>query len=242
MRTSTLAFATTAAITMAALAACASNPGTQPNDMSAAQHEAMANQQAAEAREHDAKYDPNASTEAPHRCHEGSVATEASPCWSSSSNPTAHNLNEAKVHRRIAAEHRAASDVLRDAEARACAGVSDDDRDMSPFHHREDILRVDPLTESAGPKGTPRVAGAVVFFRAVPGMTEAWLQRVVDCHIARNAALGHRVPEMAYCPLVPGHVTARVTTTSGALSVAIRSDDAASAAEVLKRAQSLTSQ
>jgi hypothetical protein len=46
-------------------------------------------------------------------------------------------------------------------------------------------------------------------------MTAEWLQRLTDCHIARNAALGHVAPAMPDCPLVPMGVTARVTSTGG---------------------------
>jgi hypothetical protein len=44
---------------------------------------------------------------------------------------------------------------------------------------------------------------AIVMFRARPSMTAEWLQRVVDCHPARNAALGHVVLDLPDCPLVP---------------------------------------
>lgn len=30
-----------------------------------------------------------------------------------------------------------------------------------------------------------------------------WLERAISCHLARNAALGHEVPAMPDCPLVP---------------------------------------
>jgi hypothetical protein len=81
--------------------------------------------------------------------------------------------------------------------------------------------------------------GAIITFRAVKGMTAQWLQRVVDCHLARNAALGHELPEMAYCPLVPKDVSAHVSATDTGFAVAVRSDDATTAAEILGRARSL---
>ena len=80
---------------------------------------------------------------------------------------------------------------------------------------------------------------AVVVFRAVPGMTAEWLQRLVDCHVARNAALGHDVPEMSSCPLVPKGAHATVTATSGGFAVAIRGDDEATSREILRRAEAL---
>ena len=65
------------------------------------------------------------------------------------------------------------------------------------------------------------------------------LQHIVDCHVARSAALGHVVPEMLYCPLVPNGVTAKVTVASDGFAVAIRADDPASADEILRRARAL---
>ena len=158
-------------------------------------------------------------------------------------NPTSEHLDEAKKHQRMAADHRAGSQALRDAEGRACVGISDDDRDTSPFDHRQDIASVEALTvgTTSGKSQSARTEGAIVTFRAVPGMTAQWLQRVVDCHLARNTALGHEVPEMAYCPLVPKGVSARVAGTDSGFSVAIRADDSQTAQEILNRARALAS-
>jgi hypothetical protein len=81
--------------------------------------------------------------------------------------------------------------------------------------------------------------GTVVTFRAVPGMTAEWLQRVVNCHLARNASLGHAVPEMPECPRVPRGAQARVRSTGDGFAVEIRSDDEAAAREILARARRL---
>lgn len=147
----------------------------------------------------------------------------------------------AEEHRRAAAAHRAASQALRDAEARACAGLDAGDRDESPFWHREDIASVEPLVVEthAGKTSTPRTVGAIVTVRAVKGMTAQWLQRLVDCHLARNAALGHDVPEMAYCPLVPRGASAHVAATDTGFAISVSVDDAATAEEVLRRARAL---
>ncbi|MCI0570459.1 MAG: hypothetical protein L0Y66_06885 [Myxococcaceae bacterium] len=113
---------------------------------------------------------------------------------------------------------------------------------MSPFEHVEDIASVEELIiRTGGPKVGPtaKLVGATVTFRAVPGMTAEWLQRVVDCHLARNAALGHVVPEMPDCPLVPKGVQAQVRSTGSGFAVEIRSDDPATAREILSRAQRL---
>lgn len=230
-----------------AIAGCGGMPGTHPHDTSAAQHEAMAAGAEHGAALHQAQYDPNAVRE---KCGIGGGAYgPAQPaCWTSSVNPTEQHLEQADQLQKAAAAHRAASQALRDAEARACAGLSDEDRDISPFAHREDIVDVQPIisnvTSSVQSVASPKeqyakVRGATVTFRAVPGMTAAWLQRVVDCHLARNAALGHVVPEMPFCPLVPNGVTAIVSEAGGGFAVAIQSDDDATAEEVLRRARAL---
>jgi hypothetical protein len=200
--------------------------------MSAAQHEAMAANEARTAELHSAQYNPNARQER-ERCG------PRGGCWTSITNPTKEHLEEAEKHQKMAADHRAASQTLRDAEANACTGISEEDRDMSPFEHREDIESVEPLTvtttSSKGQYG--RTVGAVITFRAVPGMTAQWLQRVIDCHLARNAALGHNVPEMPNCPLVPKGVTATVTPTATGFAVAVRGEDSATVDEILRRAR-----
>lgn len=231
---------------LAFTAACASTPGASPHDMGAAQHSGEAQVHAAAADTHVAQYDANAAVERTRCLRKGGHSAGADldgACWTSVTNPTTEHLRVAEEHRRHAADHRAASTALRDAEARACAGISAEDRDMSPFEHREDVESVEPLVERTGPDKLPteRTVGAIVTFRAVPGMTAQWLQRVVDCHLARNAALGHAVPEMEYCPLVLQGATARVTSSDVGFAVAIRSEDAHTGQEILRRARSLLS-
>ena len=225
------------------LAACASTstPGANPHDMSMGQHNASAEQHAAVASAHQAQYDPNA-TESKNRCSAGSAARDTfDVCWTTSVNPTKEHLEQAEVHRKHAADHRAASDALRGAEANACAGIAADDRDISPFWHTGDIARVERLTvpDLSGDLPADRTVGAKVTFRAVPGMSAEWLQRVVDCHIARNSALGHVAPNMPNCPLVPRGVSADVKSTGDGFSVTIRADDISTAKEVLARAERL---
>jgi hypothetical protein len=146
------------------------------------------------------------------------------------------------AHRAAAAKHRAASAALRDAEATACVGISEDDRDTSPFEHTSDITSVEPYSveEHLGEAGfATRPAGAVVTFRAVPGLTAEWLQRLVDCHLGRNAALGHVVPEMPACPLVPSGVRAQVRSTGNGFAVEIDGGNPDTARAILARAQRL---
>jgi hypothetical protein len=201
--------------------------------MSVAQHEQAAGVQEAQADTHAGQYSPTATTS----------GTECNPyggCWTELSNPTKQHLEDAGKHRKMAADHRAAAQTLRDAEARPCVGISEYDRDTSPFDHREDITSVQPAyVHVSGKQAADRLAGASVVFRAVPGMTTEWLQRVVDCHLARNSALGNDVPEMSYCPLVPKGVTAKVSSAGDGFTVTIESQDSSIAQEVLRRAQAL---
>lgn len=215
---------------------CAADPGTKPHDMSQAQHEAMAKQEDQAAVEHAEQHDPTASAELTNCSGKGG-------CWTSVSNPTAQHANDAKRHQELAHKHRAAAAALTDVEARACAGLSEEDRDMSPFYHREDIAAVTPLFEEfkAGKGVTKKEVGATIVFRAVPGVTAEWLQRVVDCHIARAAAVGHDMPEMSYCPLVPKNVKANVASTGDGFAVNVSADDASTIAEIRKRAEALKS-
>lgn len=215
----------------------ARNPGARPHDMGAAEHEQTAAEHDAEAAAEAAKYDP-AATETHRRCGGGKGAH---PCWTSTTNPTDGYLRDAEAHRKMAEEHRAASAALRTAEESACVGLEPEDRDESPFEaHAADIASVEPITVHRGGKQPDdHLVGTVVTLRAVEGLTPEWLQRVVDCHLARNAAVGHEMPEMPSCPLVPKGASAAVTSTGSGFAVTIRSDDEQAAADILARARRL---
>lgn len=236
-----IVLALSSATTFAGLG-CTSSHVARPDEMSTAEHSQEAHRQERAGNAAEARYDPEATvveTNCGNGMQNGRIGIEAIvPCWTSESNPTDHHRERAERHRQEAADHRAASQVLRDAEQQACAGIPEMDRDMSPFDHSEDISNVEPHTEINITSVPPeRTAGAVVTFRAVPGMTAEWLQRVVNCHLARNASLGNEVPEMPNCPLVPRGAEARVASVGDGFAVTIRSDDEASSREILARAQ-----
>jgi hypothetical protein len=211
----------------AACAACASSE-TTPGAMSAARHDAVAHEQEYEARQDFARYHP---AEAEVNCR----PPEYNACWDSQTNPTEDWLQQARIHMQLAEAHRAASKALRDAEARACAGLPAHDRDISPFAHRTDITRSHSILSEDG----TRYLGADVDFRARPGMTAGYLQRVVDCQLARDEAVDHDVPEMSYCPLVPKGAWAKVTAIADGLEVTIQSPDEDGATEIARRARAL---
>lgn len=231
------------------LFACATTPGSKPQDMTVAGHEAASAEAEQQAAIHMQDFDPRAKS-VRERCtrsgplpgeHErwapGNAGSNAVPCWSSTVNPTRIHLDEVRMLRRAAADHRAAAKALQEAEASACTTIPPEERDISPFFNREDIERVD--LEYATTSADKTLVGATIVFRATPGLTAEWLTRSVECHLARSAAAGHEMPEMAYCPLVPRGVSAAVKSTGTGFAVTITSSDSQSAAEVVRRAQAL---
>lgn len=216
--------------------ACAST-GTRPDDMSATAHDAQADAHQRAAAQQEALAAPTR-TESETTCVGGAVGKGI--CWTSMRLVSDEHKRIAEEHRRIAAEHRAASATLRDAEAKSCVGVDPSDRDLSPFLHREDIARVDPMYApvTIDKSHSADLVGATIEFRDVPGLTRERLQQVVDCHLARNAALGHPAT-MPDCPLMPRGVHAQVDTASGHLVVTIKADDLAGGNEVYARASRL---
>lgn len=240
-----------AGVPVSAMLGACTPVGTRPTDMSVTSHQAAAKAEEAQAVEHAQQHDTNATAAEENCARQG---TERQACWSDSVDATAEHQEMALEHREMAAKHRAAAAALVSAEASACDGLSEMDRDMSPFAHKADIRGATDLTEkihdeeeytsdiAAGSPGErQRLVGASVVFKAVPGMTAEWLQRVVDCHLARNAALGHNVPEMAYCPLVPKGAMARVRSVGDGFAVDIQGDNETSIREIVRRARMLTS-
>lgn len=70
-------------------------------------------------------------------------------------------------------------------------------------------------------------------------LTEEWLRRVVDCHLARNAVVG-AYHTLSYCPLAVPRAKATVRSVGNGFAVDITMDDQKSLKEVIARAQALT--
>lgn len=225
------------------LLACGGTHGTKSHEMSSAGHEQAARaQEAAIANVEDAcqqkrRNQLTTGPGVPTSAGSEPADTPYTPCWQ------AADRRVVDAHARAAADHRTASAELRAAEAGACAGIASEDRDMSPFERVADIANVEPLVEQTRVGRTSALrtetVGAIVTFRAVPGLTAESLQRIVDCHLARNAALGHVVPEMPNCPLVPRGARARVRSVGNGFAVDIRGDDETAAREIRERAERL---
>jgi hypothetical protein len=215
-----------------AFVGCAS---TSKPAVSAEQHDQNAASDEARAKQEDQRYDPDA-TETISRCGPTGItgvsnldAISEGPCWSAHINPTSKHHAQAVKLRKAAAKQRAASQALRDAEAVACSGLTDADRDESPFIHAEDIAAV---TTDPG-------NGATVVFKPLTGMTVPWLKKLIKCHTARAAALGYQVPEMSDSPLVLQGITTAVTQQSQGIAVEIRSTSKATALEIVHRAEAM---
>jgi hypothetical protein len=222
------------ATALAALSACASSTGETRTQLSTAEHETTAARLELRAVAEEERYEPLAGV-----CR-GRLQQGEGVCWTSLWNPTEQYLRHAEAHRREAEAHRGAARELREAEGRACAGLSATDRDLSPFDHYEDILRVDPLHGGvARYLEEPWTEGVVVTFRPIRGMSVASLQRIVDCQIARNNALGNDVSRLQHCLLVPRGVRASVAAAPAGFAVTIRADDRRTAEEIIRRADLL---
>lgn len=221
---------------------CAS-PRVRPGDMSVRDHETAAAEDSAEAGRHAERYDPKAVRytdvypESLPGCDK-TLAGSCSPMWSMRMNPTDRELALAVAHKARARQHRAAARALRDTEARACANVSPSDRDISPFQRRRDIRFVMEIGASGG-NAAPGPAGAAVVFGPVPGLTATTLERIVECHLARYAALGFDQSENTDCPLNVRGASAIVRTLPDGLAVEITSTDAAGALEISRRVRAL---
>lgn len=213
---------------------CAHAQGTVPQDMSVVGHE-----QAARVEQEEAKQDEEKAQE-----DSGSEASCAGGIGDLCGNSNDEYAMLAARHRKLAAQHRAVSQALRDAEAKACVGVTGDSRDMSPFALADGIRAVMPLQKPSqkptyGGLEDENTVGATVVLYAAPGLTAEWLQTVVDCHLARNAALGFPAEPMGYCPLNIPNITATVRSVGNGFAVDIQSNDSAAVKEILKRASAL---
>lgn len=203
-----------------ALGGCATT-GTHPHNMSAADHDRVANREEHVAEGHEAQFDPDTWSTGGGGC--------SSYCFDTWSNPTQEHASEAQRHRALAAKHRKASLALRDAEEESCVGIPERDRDVSPFFHVDDITSVEQVSAD------DESATYVVSFSEVAGVDAEGMQKLLDCHSARNAALGHQVPEMDYCPLVLRGVNATAEAGEGGLRVRLKIRGAPSVAETHQR-------
>lgn len=199
--------------------------GTRPHDMGASRHEQAAATAESEAMEHAARFDPAQARRVTTRAG----ITEV--------NPTGEHGHSAAKLQAEASQHRAAARALRDAEARACSAIPGSHAELAPFFRRDDVERVTPLYASSGRDGALR--GASIRLKHADGVTADSVQRALDCHLARNAALGFDAPEMGHCPLAARGVRATAREQGGRVVVDVTASRTAVADAVLARADLL---
>jgi hypothetical protein len=74
----------------------------------------------------------------------------------------------------------------------------------------------------------------------VPGLSADSMQKSLDCHLARNAAVGFSASEMPFCPLASKGIHAVARESKGRVTVEITAGDSRAAEEVLRRSRLLT--
>lgn len=170
--------------------------------------------------------------------HEAKAGAKTPPHhidWSDATSK--EHIDEAARHRALAAEHRARSQSLRDSESQACDGLEDNDRDEGPFVHKADVVSVEPLVATEGKQAVKRQSGSRIVFRAVPGLTEEWLQRLVACRLAVAKALNYEASSVKDDVLAIRGIQVKVRAAGAAFIVDIEADDAASVTEIRRRLQ-----
>jgi hypothetical protein len=129
-------------------------------------------------------------------------------------------------------EHLDAAKHLRAAEQAACAEVPETERDQGPFARRDRIVALEEVRDRRFPKWPPQLFGVALTLRATPGMTEEWLGRLIQCHVAHYAVVGvASSPEPS--PLLVSGAVIRVSSTGLGFRVSITSSDMDVAREAL---------
>jgi hypothetical protein len=139
----------------------------------------------------------------------------------------------------LAAEHTDAAKHLRAQEAAACYGLSESDRDRGPLTRADEITGIQIVRDRGRfPKGPLEPVGVALDLRAEPGVTAQWLGRVVACHMAHVAVVGHdRYPG----PLEVPDAEASVSSTGVGFRVTITSHDRDAVRSVVQRGEELAS-
>lgn len=202
--------------------------GTHPHNMSLAGHRApaIAESQAAT---------------------QGTLAQQAHPgpawdegCyrpWTGFGEPSEKHLDEDRAYQGLSGKRPAVSRALHAAETRSCGGIPNRDRNITPFVHAEEIVSVELLPVDIGRNV---VSGRRIVFRALSDITAEGLQRLIDCHVARNAALGYQHGDHnPLCPLAVKTVAANVTAHPMGWSIDLIPDSEAAARELRRRTESL---
>jgi hypothetical protein len=227
-------------VLVSALAACA-GPGqnTPEKPMSAAEHLAEAERHERQAAHIDDQPAELAGGDvSPTVAGVSTVSTSGGapltqPRWSYAMAPTMEHTLEAKRLREHAAQHRQLAKGLIEAEKHACSGLQQEDIDTGPFFHSHEITKVTAVEEQGA------LRGARIRFAAVPGLGAPWMQRAVECAMARAAVLGYPQDYLRESPIMLENVSATVRQDGANVEVTIRSDDPTTAVKILGRAEGL---
>jgi hypothetical protein len=136
-----------------------------------------------------------------------------------------------------AQEHLAAARKLRDEEQFACVNVPDAERQQGPLANPDRIAGVEIVKDKdpVYPKAPERAAGIAVYVRAEPGLTEQWLGRVLECHLAHVAVVG----AAGSSPLAVEDAKVAVSSTPAGFRVTITSKDSDTVRALVQKGQIL---
>jgi hypothetical protein len=118
--------------------------------------------------------------------------------------------------------------------ATACAGVPEAEMEANPLQSTQ-VLSVTPLREPAFTGRGPRtLKGATVVVAATPGMTQQWLQRLLECNAAQRA-LTNTESDEEVCPLGLTKGVPTVSSLPDSFAVNLRTSDPSDAERLLKQ-------
>lgn len=162
----------------------------------------------------------------------GGCATSARVLLSASEHEAEARWGEADA----AAEHLAAARRIRDQAEQVCSGVDEYAR-QEPFPDRRTVASVGWLMHPHR-RGAKQLHGARLMLAAhAPRAGE--LQRMLDCHLARSAALGWDRPEASSCPLCVRGASAKAVEGKGGPRIEVDTGGGPAAEEVWRRARLL---
>lgn len=136
-------------------------------------------------------------------------------------------------------EHRNAAAGLRERERAACIDVPDADRDRGPFARLDRIVRTVELRERLFPKAPLQTVGVEIEIRATPALTEQWLGRLIQCHLAHYAVVGAAAADPKD-PLTTDGAHVSVASTQTGFRVAITSPASEVARELVRKGVGLS--
>jgi hypothetical protein len=188
---------------------CASTPGARPDDMSAEEHRAHAQDEEAKAEQHQVQFDPNAAPEPDLR--------QAPALWDIVTyNPTEVHIEHARKHREHADDHRQAAADLEEFEEAKCKSFPAQTRKLCPL-----VGTVETVAD---------IDGGVKVRLSEKVNAEAALAHV-RCHLAYGRKQGRK--GMDRCPLYLQGVAAKAGADKQMIE--LTTEEAADVSELRKR-------